>query len=401
MAAEPTTRLAQLPGFDTAPDVYETPSSLHDDSATTAATSPSSDEDDDGQTSATSDEDSESGGVSRRRLYPERARSRFGGVAAKTKGTDLSDRIDGRRRGYGVKYGEEEEEGLEGRIARLRREVEECRVLAREEAAAEGDDGEGEEGVEALSRVLAGIEVPRKASVGRKRVVFHDASDGRASTDRKREEADAETDAEGEDEDLSSEQTLSKISAFDTRLAALETALGISSLPTHQETGTPAEALPLLPSLALLDSQLATLNTATSLASLEAASSRISKLKSEATSLQQPPPDSSEPSPDLTSLNHLTTLLPTLQSLSPTIPALITRLRSLRTLHSTAASASADLDALEKRQEEMERELKMWRSGLEKVENAVKEADGHNGRDGAMVQGWVTDLEKRVQGLAR
>ena len=168
MAAEPTTRLAQLPGFDTAPDVYETPSFLHDDSATTAATSPSSDEDDDGNTSATSDEDSESGGVSRRRLYPERARSRFGGVAAKTKGTDLSDRIDGRRRGYGVKYGEEEEEGLEGRIARLRREVEECRVLAREEAGEEGDDGEGGEGVEALSRVLAGLEVPRKASVWRR-----------------------------------------------------------------------------------------------------------------------------------------------------------------------------------------------------------------------------------------
>ncbi|KAI7117202.1 hypothetical protein KC324_g18891, partial [Hortaea werneckii] len=73
-------RLAGLPGYDTAPDVYETPAADLTDSTSVATqqTSPRSPS----ESSATSDEDDEGGddddeeafGVSRRRLYPSQAR---------------------------------------------------------------------------------------------------------------------------------------------------------------------------------------------------------------------------------------------------------------------------------------------------------------------------------------
>ena len=102
---------------------------------------------------------------------------------------------------------------------------------------------------------------------------------------------------------------------------------------------------------------------------------------------------------DMAKLQSLYQILPTLQSLSPTVPALLTRLRSLTTLHSSAASAVADLDEMEKRQREMDAELKAWREGLEKVEAAVTQAGEMNGRNGKVVKQWVDDLETRLKAL--
>ncbi|KAF2163909.1 hypothetical protein M409DRAFT_68169 [Zasmidium cellare ATCC 36951] len=421
MTTEPS-RLAQLPGFDTAPDVYETPDI--DDSTTTASTqqtSPRAPSEHSYTSEEEKDDDEEDGPtrVSTRRLYPQAARDRFRtqsrGVDAK--GVDLSDRVDGKRKGYKLKkgvHGEDEDEGLEARIARLRREVEECRALAEAEKQGETEDedeeveGEGVvEDVDALSKLLAGVEVPTVRK-GRKRrgSIFHDAP---TTAPVQHEEA----------ADLTDEQTLTRISAFDNRLSALETALGISSV---LET-TDSLFTPLLPSLALLDNQLSALTSATSLSALEAASSRINKLKSEAQQLYhlqlQPTPSSDNNDPtaenndeesqtpallspeDMKKLQHLYTLLPNLQALSPTVPALITRLRSLRTLHTTAATASQDLDSLEQRQNELDRELKMWREGLGKVEEAVQKADMANGKNGATVEEWVKDLERRMKALGR
>lgn len=334
MTTEPS-RLAQLPGFDTAPDVYETPEI--DDSTTTASTiqtsprAPSEGSD----TSEEEDNEEEGYGVSRRRLYPERARDRFRtqsrGVDAK--GVDLSDRVDGKRKGYKLKrafYDDDEDENLEARLARLRREVEECRALAEAEKQAETEDededveGEGTlDDVDALSKLLAGIDVPPlpNARKGRKRrgSIFHDApttapahvDDGTATTD------------------ITDEQTLNHMSAFDGRLSALETALGISSVLENAET----LSSPLLPSLSLLDNQLAALTSTTSLTALEAVSSRINKLKGEAQQLYQlqiqPAPADEENedgeaqapallSPDdMKKLHSLYTILPNLQALSP------------------------------------------------------------------------------------
>ncbi|KAI6866763.1 hypothetical protein KC343_g5186 [Hortaea werneckii] len=401
-------RLAGLPGYDTAPDVYETPAADLTDSTSVATqqTSPRSPS----ESSATSDEDDEEGdedeeeafGVSRRRLYPSQARSRFASTSrqVEARNVDLSDRVDGRRRGYkvrrGVVAGEEEEEGLEARIARLRREIEECRAEAGQTGQGDGEQEGGEEGVESLSRLLSSVEMPRRQGTRSSQVPAKPTpteNDGGISRE--------------PDGDMTDEQMLSKVTDFDTRLSALEQALGLSSLDSATSEGL---TTPVLPSLTLLDQQLTALSTASSLTSLEAASTRLSKLKTEAQQVaSREAADDDEGGTtagaatlhpeDQEKLQALYTLLPNLQTLAPTVPAILTRLRSLRTLHTTAANAGTSLDELEQKQTELEKELKAWRKGLEKVEQAVAQADEANGRNGRVVEGWVKELEGRMKTL--
>ncbi|KAM0724239.1 hypothetical protein Q7P37_000121 [Cladosporium fusiforme] len=386
-------RLAALPGYDTAPDVYETPELTDDTSTTKQTTSAPSEEDDESTTSnsATTDSEddsaSESGVVSRRRLKPSSARERFTreGQGVEVKGGRFGDRVGGLGgRGYRVGASERKDrETLSERVARLRREVEECRVMAEGDGTGEVV-GEGE--MEGLRRVLEGLEVKKGREA---KVQENDGVDGQHT---------------GED-------TGKGVAEFDARLSVLEKSLGLSSL----DTGSPET--PLLPSLALLDRQFGALMSASSLAGLEAASGRIRKLREEAEELSSlsvttteapaqqqngthsPPPESVQPalSPsDIEKLRSLHTLLPTLQSLAPTVPALLDRLRSLHTLHTGAASAASELEDLERRQGEFEKELKDWREGLERVEKAVREANEANGRNGSFVQGWVKDVEGRM-----
>ncbi|KAI7468849.1 hypothetical protein D0860_05005 [Hortaea werneckii] len=402
-------RLAGLPGYDTAPDVYETPAADLTDSTSVATqqTSPRSPS----ESSATSDEDDEEGdedeeeafGVSRRRLYPSQARSRFASTSrqVEARNVDLSDRVDGRRRGYkvrrGVVAGEEEEEGLEARIARLRREIEECRAEAGQSGQGDGEQEGGEEGVESLSRLLSSVEMPRRQGTRSSQIP--------AKPNPTEDDRGISRDApEG---DMTDEQMLGKVTDFDTRLSALEQALGLSSLDSATSEGL---TTPVLPSLTLLDQQLTALTTASSLTNLEAASTRLSKLKTEAQQFASREAADDEGGTtagaaatlhpeDQEKLQALYTLLPNLQTLAPTVPAILTRLRSLRALHTTAANAGTSLDELEQKQTELAKELKAWREGLEKVEQAVTQADEANGRNGRVVEGWVKELEGRMRML--
>ncbi|KAI7082767.1 hypothetical protein KC356_g8114 [Hortaea werneckii] len=398
-------RLAGLPGYDTAPDVYETPAADLTDSTSVATqqTSPRSPS----ESSATSDEDDEERdddeeeafGVSRRRLYPSQARSRFASTSrqVEARNVDLSDRVDGRRRGYkvrrGVVAGEEEEEGLEARIARLRREIEECRAEAGQTGQGDGEQEGGEEGVESLSRLLSSVEMPRRQGTRSSQVPTRPTPT----------EDDRGTRRDAAEGDMTDEQMLGKVTDFDTRLSALEQVLGLSSLDSATSEGLTA---PVLPSLTLLDQQLTALSTASSLTNLEAASTRLSKLKAEAQQAASREGDDEAGTAgtalhpeDQEKLQALYALLPNLQTLAPTVPAILTRLRSLRTLHTTAANAGASLDELEQKQAEMEKELKAWREGLEQVEQAVTQADEANGRNGRVVEGWVKELEGRMKTL--
>lgn len=388
------------PGYDTeAKDIYETPS-VEDDASTVQSqrsepeSEPTSEEDDE-----------ESYGVSRRRLHPESARSRFRATSrqVEVKNVDLSDRVDGRRKGYRVRQGRGEdagnveEETLEARIARLRREIEECKVEAEEERQAEDKQAETLDGREqdmaGLSKLLASIGVPDRS---------------RRRAPQRSLEPDGVPAAPPE-EDESDEQTLTKVADFDTRLSALERALGISSLDSMTSE---AFSGPLLPSLTLLDQQLSALSAAASTNSLDAASSRIQKLRQEAEQLSAAqagsaingdlPDDDQTPilsADDMQNLQSLYQLLPTLQSLARTVPAMLERLRSLRTLHTSAANAASELDDLEVRQREMDKELKEWKEGLESVERTVKSADEANGRNGKVVESWVRGLEARMKAL--
>lgn len=381
-------RLANLPGYDTAPDVYETATQANDDDASTTLTrqtSGTSEEEDGSDTTNEEDEDLFEG-VSRRRLRPGRARRVFGDGVRRSKG--------GRDR--------DEAEGLEARIARLRAEVEECRLEIEREGEETGEDGEEDkeeadsEGgeLENLGKLLAGLEAPKKKQT-------------------RRSQPPGELLGENGIHDDGDEQTLSRVVDFDSRLAALEQVLGLSTL--EDASAATSAPIPVLPSLTLLDQQLSALASATSLANLEAASSRFQKLRSEADALPtstsasqstttaaaqtSEPEATSLSAEDLSHLQSLYTLLPTLQSLAPTVPTLLNRLRSLRTLHTSAADASRSIDDLEQRQRSMDKELEVWRQGLERVEQAVGEAREANGGNGKVVEGWVRELEGRVKGL--
>ena len=386
-------RLAALPGYDTAPDVYKTPE-LTDDTSNTNHIAPSEVDDSTTSTSATtdsesySDSESEGGVVSRRRLKPSHAREKFTreGKGVEIKGGRFGDRVGGLGgRGYRVSQvsRREDNESLAERVARLKREVEECRVLA-EGANGEGAVGEGD--MEGLRRVLEGLHT----STGR---------DTRARDDEV-------------ESDKVKEETSKGVADFDARLSVLEKSLGLASL----DGGAPET--PLLPSLALLDRQFGALMNASSLASLEAASGRIRKLKEEAEQLSLPsmdptaqPQSSGTTTPtseatqhgmspvDIEKLRALHNLLPTLQSLSPTVPALLDRLRSLHNLHTGATNAASEVEDVERGQADLDKEMKEWRVGLEKVEKAIREADEANGRNGKVVQGWVKDVEGRMSKL--
>lgn len=411
--------IKDLPGLDSAPDVYATPD-YDDATESTIDTSPEG-----GSESDTSheEEDEESYGVSHRRLYPERARSRFDAESrgVDTKGADLSDRVDGRRKGYKVRSqrrGDEEDETLETRIARLKRELEECRAEAEAEKQEGEEAGGAMDAIETLSRMMSGLEVPPATAAKFRRgharagSAYHDAPTIPPSN----------TAEQQEQQHPPNEQTLTNVTAFDSRLAAIESALGLSSLDAATEIS--ALTSPLLPTIALLDHQIATLSSGASLSALEAASSRIHKLKAEAAELshlqsqapqssatsdaeddnseaESSPPHAALSADDMASLKSLYAILPTLQSLSPMVPALTNRLRSLRTIHTAAASAHGDLDGLEERQAEMDKELKMWREGLEKVEEAVEQAAEQNEKNGKFVKTWVEDLDGRLKALKR
>jgi nuclear migration protein JNM1 len=258
--------------------------------------------------------------------------------------------------------------------------VEECRALA------VNDEGEEGEELDGLGALLAELEAggPRSQRSSKRPGTAADILRQDGTTDEAKDE-----------------QMLGRVADFDSRLSSLETALGVSALDAA--------------SLALLDQQLAALSSATSQANFEAANARVQKLRAEAdNALARPATNGHADSDDeaestatalsandLTQMNQLYSILPTLQSLSPTVPALLTRLRSLRTLHTTASNAASALEDVEKSQAEMDRELKAWKEGLEKVEEAVQGAKEANGWNGKVVEGWVKGLESRVSQLGR
>ena len=97
-----------------------------------------------------------------------------------------------------------------------------------------------------------------------------------------------------------------------------------------------------------------------------------------------------------TKIAALYALLPRIQDLSPLLAPVLERLRSLQTIHAGAAQARGDLDRLEKGQREMRQEIAEWKSGLQRMEALVKEAEGKMRENKEVVGGLVRGVENRV-----
>lgn len=244
---------------------------------------------------------------------------------------------------------------------------------------------------------------------------------------------------------------LEHAASFDTRLTLMEAALGISSSsnPFFATTDSQPRLTPVLPALEHLTSQITALSstlggptasstaaTTTTTAQLESLSSRIKRLTADAENLANARRHASEVTaravPDSPSgaggsgdaatssgatevndnaesntqreeqaakIQALYATLPTIQSLHPLLPSVLERLRSLRAIHAGAAQASETLDALEKDQAEMSKEIEQWREGLEIVEGKMRESEVSMKKNIEYVGPWVEDLKKRMDRL--
>jgi len=431
-------KYAGLPDMDDAPDIYETPD-LTDDTSTVPTTAARTQSDDEFY-----DVEDDTQPISRSRLRIDEARSRFLPASVDTNGVDFSDRVDGKRKSYkassrrqrilqdgteelGDLSDDDDDESLERKIARLKREVEEAkeeyaRRKAAEPSSDKGDDAAAvgsTDNLVSLSQVLDEISRPAGTThcVARAPKAIPAPADGNQEV--------AEVPPAGQDAAATYTVTyaptyeqshaLAKAADFDRRLLMLEKGLGVSS-STLPEAGSDGLARAILPTLDSLEKQISTLAQA-STANLDAISRRVRTLAAEQDKLNDSrekaktlreelgkhapsaAPAAGEESEQEAKINALYGILPTIESLTPILPPLLDRLRSLRAIHADAATAAETLSRIEREQVDMATELKQWRQGLEKMESAIRNGDETVKGNMKVMQGWVKDLEERMAKL--
>ncbi|KAI1959658.1 hypothetical protein LOZ58_004467 [Ophidiomyces ophidiicola] len=454
-------KYAGLPDLDLAPDIYETPE-LTDDSTLPIATV---------RSSSPFPEETSTAGINRQRLQPDHARSQFEPVRVDASGVDFSDSLASRRKSYrtvrrsrrrrddGTEVlgdtSEDEDESLERKLARLRRETEE---LKNEIANRNSQSGEREEEDEnelsqksilELNKTLNTLYISSKGGQGSSEEAF--TRQLAAGIHIPKSERAVETPAAQQLGGIPS-SLLANTASFDARLTLLEAALGLSQAPISVSPDDPSDSdlPPILPTLRHLSSQLSTLtSTLTNTTSsgpavipstlttphLEALTTRIRKLTADAEALtvarrratdaaravlaariaagtSDEPPEipaaaaqatpteiEAAASEQASKIQALYTTLPTITSLHPLLPSVLERLRSLRVIHAGAASASEDLEVLEKRQGEMRKEIDQWREGLAAMEERIKESEASMKRNVDVVGPWVKGLETRLDAL--
>jgi len=360
----------------------------------------------------------------------DQARSRFLPANVDARDVDFSDRVNGKRKSYKTSNrrqrilddGTEElgdlsdddgddAENLERKIARLKREIEEVKdEYKRQEAASkEGKDSTKQASeLQSLSQTLD--EISRIPDVAiRVKSTFAAPpgapSDAQGTTTRR----------EIAHSGGASEQTnpLARAADFDRRLLVLEKSIGIgsSALPELDSTGLPRA---IMPTLEALQKQISTLSEA-STSSLDSISRRVRTLIQEADELEKSrrsakaaqealaqagaaPPEGagSDDSEQTAKINALYGTLPTIENLAPLLPPLLDRLRSLRAIHSDAATASETLDEIEKQQVDTASEIKQWREGLDKIEAVMKGSESTMTANMKTIEGWVKELEAKA-----
>jgi nuclear migration protein JNM1 len=337
---------------------------------------------------------------------------------------------------------DEEEESLERRLARLQREIAELKEEYESKEKLQGnaaeDSKDEHDTLRTLSKVLdnvhssssagqdsAAVTLTKRLTSGSKSNLSADGAVAKWPT---QQYADSSTHTASYAPAYREGHNLSKVSEFDSRLALIETALGIDAIPLPSQDRSGAKAI--IPSLDSLDKQLTTLSTATD-SSLDAISRRMRQLTQNAEKLEQArkaarvaleayqlealcpscsddtpgtakeaPKYSELDDPETTAkINALYGTLSTIESLGPLLPSVLDRLRSLRTLHADAATASQTLAKVESQQEDMKQELQAWREGLEKVETAMQEGEQTVKGNTEVIEGWVKELEERIRNV--
>ncbi|KAE8148292.1 putative dynactin subunit [Aspergillus avenaceus] len=268
-----------LPDLDLAPDIYETPD-LTDEASTVPTTTV--------RTASNADDDAASNpDIDRQGINADEARAHFLGATVDAREVNFSDSIAIKRKAYRSKsrrrrhdngseevgdLSDSEEEGVERKLARLRREVEELKdEMTTRQAGAEPKEDQSEaqevsDGVLELSRALDNLYAssrntsaahPAAAMLSQKLVPDSTASTVAADSG----EPDGQTGKPESETSPASAGVLSHAAAFDGRLALVEAAMGISSSsnPFIAGGGSDAPLQPVLPALDHITSRLTTL----------------------------------------------------------------------------------------------------------------------------------------------
>ncbi|KAJ6090096.1 hypothetical protein N7486_008911 [Penicillium sp. IBT 16267x] len=330
-------KYAGLPDLDPAPDIYETPD-LTDEASTvpTGTIRTDSDHDDVGSSSD----------IDREAVNADQARAHFMGAAVDARDTNFSDSIAMKRQAYRSKdksqrrrrrredgteevgdLSDSEDESIERRLTRLRREVEDLKMEMENKSALEKTIVESTpartsqeredlgDGVAELSRALDNLHASSRgvsnasysaAALLTQKLGSESSAPNKAESQKLKSQPDGPTaavniaQAQG---GLPSAGILSHAAAFESRLALLEASMGISSASNpFVGDGLSEPALqPVLPSLDQLTSHLGALtgllvgtNPASGTSAvmpgmatpyLEALSSRVRKLTTDAEAL--------------------------------------------------------------------------------------------------------------------
>ena len=392
-------------------------------------------------------------GISRRRLDPDEARSHFLPSGQESTGSGYNSRIQSKRRSYkesgrrerlnGVATsasGDEDDESLETRLARLRREAAEVKAAfesrkAHEKPGTQPKSEAYDDGLNELSEVLG--------SIGSRASQTEDGAASRlirrldTATNTRSVPTDVAEAPNGHSAqpdpiytfsyapNYDQEHALAKIADFDARLTLLENVLGLDTIALPSQPSSHTKAV--LPTLENIDRQLTMISTSTD-AKIDSSSRRVRQLTQDAQKLTEsrksakaaqealsngrniPRPSSSsqqseadvqtmpsiEDPEHISKINALYGTLPTIEALSPMLPPLLDRLRSLRSVHAEAASAHQGLARIESRQEAMAEALRNWRAGLEKVEEMFEQGQKTMGGNMSAIEGWVKELEERM-----
>lgn len=332
-------------------------------------------------------------------------------------------RTSSRRRRRESTYSDEEEEFLDHKLARLKKEIEEARIELAEknedrelfsdapETKADGEeDDDILENINNLSEALDAVYSAQNGSSGglqadlAKTISKFDHATAESQRAPKANNSYQPTSTSSPEYQAQLSQALAKAAEFDTRLSFLEHALGLSgaTMPEQDSTNPPK---PIMHTLQVLDRQVQTLTNSS--ASVDAASGKTRKLIEQAENLAKrraeydatdhPTPDDAE---SLSKVNALYGTLSTIDSLAPTLPMVLDRLRTLRLLHTSAASAGSTLDDMEKRQGEQAGEIRQWSEALNQVERNLRASEAGLSENVKNVEDWVKELEDRMTKLA-
>ncbi|KAI9039968.1 dynactin subunit 2 [Aspergillus affinis] len=488
-------KYAGLPDLDLAPDIYETPD-LTDEASTVPVLLPTTATI---RTASNLDDDAGSNSdIDRQGVDADAARAHFLGATVDAREVNFSDSIDTKRKAYRSKsrrrrknengleevgdLSDSEDESLDRKLARLRREVEELKdeVATREDATEPQDPAAGNDkeplgdGVLELSRALdslyassrgpGGVGVPHSAAAALSKKLDADSTTTQSTVPATTAGLDTQQALSplpsSSDQTIPNVGVLSHAAAFDSRLALIESAMGISSSsnPFVSDGISEPPLQPVLPALDHITSRLATLmnllvgpapasavpttsaghlppSTTVSTPHLETLSTRVRRLTADtealaaarkraldaakaaqnariaaaaiepsdvsvsSSSATETDPAATQRDEQATKIQALYATLPTIQSLHPILPSVLERLRSLRAIHAGAAQASESLDELERRQADMAREIEQWREGLRVVEEKMGQGEAALKSNVELVEPWVRDLEGRLERL--